>query len=59
LAPQKDPRSASLFGGGNQRRVLEWWVEKYGNLVSTVEFYFLSDDGVLEVFADHIVGQEY
>jgi hypothetical protein len=27
---------------------VEWWLEKYGNLVSTVEFYFLSDDGVLE-----------
>jgi hypothetical protein len=33
---------------GNQRRVSEWWLEKYGGLVSGVEFYFLADDGTLE-----------
>lgn len=33
---------------GNQRRVPEWWLEKYGDLVSSVEFYFLADDGTLE-----------
>jgi hypothetical protein len=26
---------------GNQRRVPEWWLEKYGNLVQDVEFYFI------------------
>jgi len=33
---------------GNQRRVSEWWLEKYGGLVTGVEFYFLADDGTLE-----------
>lgn len=30
---------------GNQRRVPESWLAKYGHLVNSVEFYFLSDDG--------------
>ncbi|MEW6026319.1 MAG: hypothetical protein AB1599_03365 [Planctomycetota bacterium] len=33
---------------GNQREVAEWWLEKYGNLVSNVEFYFIGNNGVLE-----------
>ncbi len=33
---------------GNQRRVAEWWLEKYGHLTSDVEFFFLDDDGNLE-----------
>lgn len=33
---------------GNQKRVPEWWLEKYGMLVKKVEFYFLKDDGTLE-----------
>jgi len=33
---------------GNQRRVSEWWLEKYGGLVVGVEFYFLTDDGTLD-----------
>jgi len=33
---------------GNQRRVAECWLEKYGGLVDGVEFYFLADDGTLE-----------
>ncbi len=33
---------------GNQRRVSEWWLQKYGTLVRGVEFYFLADDGSLE-----------
>ncbi len=33
---------------GNDRRVPERWLEKYGGLASDVAFYFLSDDGVLE-----------
>ena len=34
---------------GNDRRVPEKWIEKYGDLASDVSFYFLSDDGQLEV----------
>ncbi len=33
---------------GSQRRVAEWWLEKYGALVTTVEFYFLAEDGTLD-----------
>jgi hypothetical protein len=32
---------------GNDRRVAEWWLEKYGHLVQRVEFYFLEDHGQL------------
>lgn len=37
---------------GNDRRVPEKWLEKYGDLVSDVAFYFLSDDGQLEVLRE-------
>ena len=30
---------------GNDRRVPEWWLKKYGILVKTVEFYFLDQSG--------------
>jgi len=33
---------------GNQRQVPQWWLEKYGALVQTVEFYFLHPNGKLE-----------
>ena len=33
---------------GNQKRVPEWWLEKYGNLVRNVEFYFIDDKGNVE-----------
>jgi len=33
---------------GNQRRVAEWWLEKYGLLAGDVDFYFLEDSGKLE-----------
>jgi len=33
---------------GNQKEVPILWLRKYGHLVSSVAFYFLSDDGVLE-----------
>lgn len=33
---------------GNQKRVPEWWLEKYGNLVESVEFYFIDDKGNVE-----------
>ncbi len=36
---------------GNQREVPETWLNKYGKLVKTVEFYFLSDDGKLELLS--------
>ena len=33
---------------GNERKVPELWLQRYGNLVSGVSFYFLSDEGDLE-----------
>ena len=33
---------------GNQRRVAEWWLEKYGHLATEVEFLFIDNDGNLE-----------
>ena len=33
---------------GNDRRVPEWWLDRYGNLTE-VEFYYASDTGVLGV----------
>jgi hypothetical protein len=46
---QVAPAKRRFLVFGNQRRVGEWWLEKYGRFVSNVEFYFLSDDGVLDV----------
>ncbi len=37
---------------GNDRRVPEKWLERYGSLVSDVAFFFLSDDGQLEVLKE-------
>lgn len=37
---------------GNDRRVPEKWLERYGDLVSDVAFYFLSDDGQLETLRE-------
>ena len=34
---------------GNDRRVTEWWLDRYGNLLRGVQFFFLSDDGRLEL----------
>jgi hypothetical protein len=33
---------------GNDRQVPELWLQRYGNLVSGVAFYFLGDDGMPE-----------
>jgi len=34
---------------GNDRQVPELWLQRYGSLVSAVSFYFLTDDGALEL----------
>ena len=33
---------------GNQRRVIEWWLEKYGHLSSKVDFYFIDSKGNID-----------
>jgi hypothetical protein len=40
------PETFLVFG--NDRQVPVLWLERYGNLVSGVTFFFLSDDGELE-----------
>ena len=40
------PTRFLLFG--NDRRVPELWLKRFGNLVSGVAFFFLDDDGTLE-----------
>jgi hypothetical protein len=37
---------------GNQREVPELWLERYGDLASTVDFYFLTDEGELEILME-------
>jgi hypothetical protein len=34
---------------GNDRQVPELWLQRYGSLVSGVSFYFLTDEGTLEI----------
>ena len=36
---------------GNDRQVPNLWLERYGNLRSSVTFYFLTDGGQVEVLA--------
>jgi hypothetical protein len=33
---------------GNDRQVPELWLARYGTLSRSVDFFFLSDEGVLE-----------
>lgn len=48
LMLERTPAARRFLVFGNQRRVVTWWLEKYGLLVTAVEFYYLSEDGVLE-----------
>ncbi len=43
------PRTFLVFG--HDRQVPLLWLERYGNLVSRVDFFFLTKDGHLEVLA--------
>lgn len=45
---ERTPATRRFLVFGNQRRVAEWWLEKYGRFVEAVEFYFLDDDGLPE-----------
>ncbi len=39
---------------GNDRQVPALWLRRYSNLVSGISFYFLSDDGVLELLGGSV-----
>jgi hypothetical protein len=45
------PAKRKFLVFGNQREVAELWLRKYGRLVENVEFYFLSNDGKLELLS--------
>ncbi len=45
---EKTGAKAKFLVFGNDRRVPEKWLERYGDLASDVAFYFLGDDGRLE-----------
>jgi hypothetical protein len=44
---ERTPAIRRFLVFGNQRRVAEWWLEKYGQLPRSVEFYFLGANGEL------------
>jgi hypothetical protein len=45
---EKTGAATAFLVFGNDRRVPEQWLERYGHLVVGVQFYFLSDEGELE-----------
>ena len=48
---ERTPALRRFLVFGNQRRVAEWWLEKYGHLARTVEFYFLDGTGLIELLS--------
>lgn len=46
---EKTQASVKFLVFGNEIRVPEMWLEKYGDLVTNVDFYFLTDDGQLKL----------
>ncbi len=46
---EKTGASTTFLVFGNDREIPVLWLERYGNLASGVAFYFLADDGQLEV----------
>ena len=49
---EKTGAPATLLVFGNDRQVPMLWLERYGNLISGVAFYFLTDDGALELLRE-------
>ena len=45
---EKAPARERFLVFGNDRRVPEWWLDRYGALTD-VSFYYLSDDGELDL----------
>ena len=45
------PAKSRFLEFGNQREVAESWLRKYGILIANIEFYFLSNDGKLELLS--------
>lgn len=46
---EKIPAAHRMLVFGNDRRVPEMWLRRYGHLVDGVDFYFLDSGGVLEL----------
>lgn len=55
LEKSSAPITFLIFGNDHQVPVL--WLRRYGGLVSSVDFYFLTDDGVLERLTNMGAGQ--
>lgn len=49
---EKTSASIRFLVFGNQRDVPMLWLERYGDLVSGVDFYFLSDEGELDLLTE-------
>ena len=45
------PAKSRFLVFGNQREVAELWLRKYGILIANIEFYFLSNEGKLELLS--------
>jgi hypothetical protein len=48
---EKSGASTTFLVFGNQREVPQRWLARYGELASSVAFFFLSEDGTLEQLA--------
>lgn len=48
---EQTPANRRFLVFGNQRRVAEWWLEKYGRLNRSVEFYFLAENGAIDLLS--------
>jgi len=49
---EKTGAPTTFLAFGNDRQVPELWLKRYGSLVSGVSFYFLADDGTLELLQE-------
>jgi hypothetical protein len=49
---EKTGAPATFLVFGNDRQVPALWLQRYGSLASGVAFYFLTDDGVLELLTE-------
>ncbi|WP_156098460.1 hypothetical protein [Thermopetrobacter sp. TC1] len=49
---EKLPAKEKFLVFGNDRRVPETWLEKYGHLVDGIKFYFIDEDGELSLLYD-------
>jgi len=49
---EKTKASTRFLVFGNQREVPQLWLKRYSSLVAAVDFYFLTEDGALELLSE-------